>query len=138
MKPFAVVEESNGVTTLIVGDQQTQEAFDGGEGSLSDIATAINADLERREAKLRGPLTALSRRVESVIASGSWSLSPDHACRECMPNGESLVDGFRCSRHAAFGRSRSEPARLRPRRPARRRRGESEGATSRTRSPRPP
>lgn len=48
----------------------------------------------------------LSDAYKVVLACDSeHRLLPDHACRECVPHGEMLIEGFKCVKHKALAAS---------------------------------
>lgn len=67
------------------------------------------AELERQVEARREALASLSKRVEQDIASKDYRYLPDHACAECVPGGEILIEGFRCGRHGALALLASPP-----------------------------
>lgn len=50
-----------------------------------------------------GPEPAVAVGVSMIRALRNRGyLRPDHACRECAPHGENVIDGFRCYYHQAI------------------------------------
>lgn len=63
-----------------------------------EVATAINAAVEAREARLRGALVKAAKQL-------AWhdefrTRYVDHACAECVPGADHIIAGFQCGRHA--------------------------------------
>ena len=86
------------------------------EAALRAAQARIKELKKEREEEVR-----LMRGVVEADLSGVWRLLDswrpigwvDHACRECLPHGEILIDGFRCAYHVvkalAALKSKSQP-----------------------------
>lgn len=71
------------------------------------------AELKRKLAEVEGERDALrelnaemSYALKSLLAMVEWEYiqkvwMPDHACKQCRPRSELIVDGFKCGLHAA-------------------------------------
>lgn len=66
------------------------------------LLSACLTKADAKQAVLVEALAKLVRQVDRHAASvfgRAWM--PDHACRECVPRGEIVVEGFRCGLHLA-------------------------------------
>lgn len=94
-------EEAERAIARIIEDRR--KAWDAYLATKATLEAAEKRAEQAEEAALKAGnlVRALSRQIEREISRGRlWQ--PDHACAECVPDGEILIPGFRCARHAAL------------------------------------
>lgn len=68
--------------------------------AMHDLQEKIIAEKDARIAEL----TAEVEQMASWIVRHGQKVT-DHACAECLPDGEILIHGFRCGWHTAIARN---------------------------------
>lgn len=76
-----------------------------GSNSALDVQPSrldrVTAQRDRYREALANLYTKLKRTLDDGGRGGPIWWLPDHACVECVPNGDILVEGFLCAEHAA-------------------------------------
>lgn len=87
----------NGVSALKTNDDIV--------GCISSLKRKL-AEVEAERDALRELNVELSCALKSLLVIVEWEhiqkvWMPDHACKQCRPGSELIVDGFKCGLHAA-------------------------------------